>query len=527
MPSFDVEAARKAGYSDDEILAELSKNSKFDVNRGLQAGYAKDELIRHLSRAVNPPAPSQQPEPGMVEQGVQMGKDFLAGAGSGVFSTIKGAAGLVRLPESEYLNKLATAPASTAGQVGRFAEQGAEFLIPAGAVNRGVGLLKNAPAVARIAGRAGLEGLSAAGIAGVQSGGDPEAMRNAALTAGVATGTLGAAAEAVPAVAGRLGRTAQKLYEKAVYPTKEGTKYLSKTQVVPGLLERRMRISSADDLLEKSRTQIDKWGQRIGDAWNKVPQDTPLDVTSILKALDDSAAEAVVQMPGGKGVNLGPAANTIVNHADEMKKVLLDISTPNPQTGALETTVGALRQAKGFSDKIAAKAGAFEGRNLADDSLASMYETVGNASREQLAKNFPEVDELNKQYNFWKNAEKVGFETSRRQTGQQGGLQRSIANTVGTGVGAAVGSQIGGTAGTMAGAIVGAKTTDLLQKAMTSPGWRTTSAVTRQRLSDALANGNIPKAEFYMRQILNAGTQAVREAVSPRRDESRVTRSMP
>lgn len=66
MAKFDVEAARKAGYSDDEILQELSKSSKFDVNRGLQAGYSKAELVEHLSRAVTPPQAAPE-EPGMME----------------------------------------------------------------------------------------------------------------------------------------------------------------------------------------------------------------------------------------------------------------------------------------------------------------------------------------------------------------------------------------------------------------------------------------------------------------------------
>lgn len=65
---FDVEAARKAGYSDDEILAELSKTSKFDVGRAIAAGYSKAELINHLSRAVKGPSPEAQPPQSLVEQ---------------------------------------------------------------------------------------------------------------------------------------------------------------------------------------------------------------------------------------------------------------------------------------------------------------------------------------------------------------------------------------------------------------------------------------------------------------------------
>src|SRR4051812_9568613 len=58
--AFDVDAARAAGYSDDEITAHLaSKNPKFDVVKAQAAGYSPDEIIKHLSSpqgAVQPAA---------------------------------------------------------------------------------------------------------------------------------------------------------------------------------------------------------------------------------------------------------------------------------------------------------------------------------------------------------------------------------------------------------------------------------------------------------------------------------------
>ena len=46
---FNVEAARKAGYSDDEILSHLTETRRFDINGALKAGYSKQEIIGHLS----------------------------------------------------------------------------------------------------------------------------------------------------------------------------------------------------------------------------------------------------------------------------------------------------------------------------------------------------------------------------------------------------------------------------------------------------------------------------------------------
>ncbi len=59
MPGFDIDAARKAGYSDDEILAHLTQSRGFDVAGALKSGYSKPEIIAHLSSSpAMPPAGS-------------------------------------------------------------------------------------------------------------------------------------------------------------------------------------------------------------------------------------------------------------------------------------------------------------------------------------------------------------------------------------------------------------------------------------------------------------------------------------
>ena len=48
---FDVQGARSAGYSDDEILQHLGESRRFDVQGALGAGYSKQEVIDHLSKS--------------------------------------------------------------------------------------------------------------------------------------------------------------------------------------------------------------------------------------------------------------------------------------------------------------------------------------------------------------------------------------------------------------------------------------------------------------------------------------------
>lgn len=57
--SFDIEGARKAGYSDAEIAAHLGKQSGFDVDGARQSGYSDSEILAHLSQPKAQPAPQQ------------------------------------------------------------------------------------------------------------------------------------------------------------------------------------------------------------------------------------------------------------------------------------------------------------------------------------------------------------------------------------------------------------------------------------------------------------------------------------
>ena len=47
--AFDVEAARKEGYSDKEIADYLGGQRKFDVTGAIKEGYSPSEIIDHLN----------------------------------------------------------------------------------------------------------------------------------------------------------------------------------------------------------------------------------------------------------------------------------------------------------------------------------------------------------------------------------------------------------------------------------------------------------------------------------------------
>jgi hypothetical protein len=60
--AFDLEAARKAGWKDEEIAAHLAKKLSFDMSAAKSAGYSAGEIVAHLLKkdvVTNAPIPSQ------------------------------------------------------------------------------------------------------------------------------------------------------------------------------------------------------------------------------------------------------------------------------------------------------------------------------------------------------------------------------------------------------------------------------------------------------------------------------------
>lgn len=80
--AFDIEGARKAGYSDTEIADYLGQENGFDTSAALKSGYTPDEIIGHLTAAPSVPStPEPAPE-----------KSFLFSVGDNFTSLVKGVA---------------------------------------------------------------------------------------------------------------------------------------------------------------------------------------------------------------------------------------------------------------------------------------------------------------------------------------------------------------------------------------------------------------------------------------------------
>jgi hypothetical protein len=138
---------------------------------------------------------------------------------------VRRAAGAPRIINNPDVQAAMT-PTSPAQAVGMGAEQAAEYLAPAGleeATGKAMGAagakaLAKVPggaSVAKVLGKSIANAAGAGAVAGVQTGGDPEAMRNAALAAGGTSAVLGAASEALPLKQA----AAERMYGSALKPS--------------------------------------------------------------------------------------------------------------------------------------------------------------------------------------------------------------------------------------------------------------------------------------------------------------------
>lgn len=111
--AFDVEGARKAGYSDAEIAGFLAAENKFDATAAKKAGYSDTELIAHLSSKTDlakqipvekgaNTAPTVAPDPSLIDKAIGTGEAALStvtgmtgGALGMVAGTVGGLAGAV------------------------------------------------------------------------------------------------------------------------------------------------------------------------------------------------------------------------------------------------------------------------------------------------------------------------------------------------------------------------------------------------------------------------------------------------
>jgi hypothetical protein len=466
----------------------------------------QEQLMKRLGMQYAEEAP---PDPGgslrdvPVDLGLGFGKGALS-TGAHILDVTQRMSGTPRTLEDPQVQSMIT-PTTPAQHVGFGAEKVGEFMLPGGMVNRGAQAVAGATAGMRganlmnLAARSGLEGASGAGVAGLQTGFDPEAMKEAGYMGAGASALTGAAGEALPWVAGKLKESAVTQYGRAVSPSKEKAKLIAEG-VIPQMIERRI-WGSLPNILQKSEDRIKYFGSQIDDVWDQLAQmNGRADITPLLKRLEDVAKEHfLVKTPSGQLSPLRGPAEKGLNELGGIAQTLKEAAEYDPQLGQHVITTDTLRSLRQYWDEIADKGGAFTKRpaDLQSWLTAMTHRYAGDAIRAELGQALPDLAKINKEYAFWRNVQEITDRTLTRRVGQQLPLYRRLAEVQGA---------IAGGSGLTS--ILGGMAMKRLDAVMSGPLWQTLSAVYKDKLANALITGNKGAVEFYLKQALKGGAQA-------------------
>ena len=153
-----------------------------------------------------------------------------------------------------------------------------------------------------------------------------------------------------------------------------------------------------------------------------------------------------------------------------------------------------LRKLRQIFDDPVAKAGGFAGADLSSKYELRAQEEAANSIRDIMAQASPDLAKLNAETHFWLQVQQVARDSGLRQTGQQGGLLKTLGPLGVAGAAAMGATHLGGSAALSVEAAAISSMVTAVGVAARTPAWRTTSAVIKNGLADALATGNVSRA---------------------------------
>lgn len=310
-----------------------------------------------------------------------------------------------------------------------------------------------------------------------------------------------------------LRTSAEKQYGQVLNPTTRGLKKVTEDRIVPQLIERGETYRSLNSLKGNAAERVESLGAKIGDYWDNMPDDAKAPVNGIVERIKREAIEEHTLIdPQGNAMPLGPEARKALKATESLTSTLEQMAVVD-ESGMAMVNVKDLRKMRQYYDKVAANAKRYQGAKLSDANKAEVHGKVADAIREEFAKADPSLDAINKEFSFWKDVEKVAEETVTRRVGQAKPLTQQMGELAGAAVGAASGG--------VTEALVGAKSFSMLSRLTHSTAWRTMSAVTKDRLANALARGQKGTAQAYINQMAEEAESSPTQSTALARGQSK------
>jgi hypothetical protein len=267
-----------------------------------------------------------------------------------------------------------------------------------------------------------------------------------------------------------LSETAIEDYSRALGATTKETKAISK-KIVPEMIDRGIMSWTRKGLLKTAEEGVAAAGEAVEKVEDKIvglPKKAKIhSVSTFIDALEQMKSQFYDINKAGEKVALEPQK---IANIEELQKTL-------KQYGK-NISSESLIKARRVWDKTIAEAKGFSGKTLSEGSMLDVKKEATSAIRSVLAKAHPDLDEVNGEYHFWKNVEKVIGSTITRTSSQAG-----------TGLGARLGQVAGTVAGApsgIAGALVDGQIGKWATKIFESTAWRTASAVVKNGIAKSI-----------------------------------------
>lgn len=482
--------------------------------------------------------------PSLTESITQGVKDLAGGVRAGVAKTvfrggdvIRRATGMERVINRPEVQKGMTAPPTTMGKVGEFAEQAGEFMVPANLISKGV-------KGAQLAGRLVTRGLTPAKA--LLATGAAEGAAQGATSYGLTKlhGDEGAGmAAAISALAPMAGKAIEigapairaKAEQKLARLLATGIEDKGQSQLVDYALKTGQRAGTAvrtsvDNAVgivrDAARELLDlpvmaSWGklqtvlggrtesakQLLGTALKGPLGAARVPVAPLVQAFDDMIQTTATHFAEVRGGSMQKVYDEPLYKAlTELRDKIGEYGDPRDGLGQM-ITVSNLTDIKRVWDHVVytlATAGKVNAdpTTLISSAMKDAAFTGANAIRRVFADQAPTIAKLNEAVSHAIRLEDLVRKVAVAHPGMSEGAS-GIVHAIGIGAGG-VSGQVG-LGHWWLGSIIGAAGARAVTKAMESPLWHTLPSATRDRLAGAIQRGNADLARRIVAPILAAG----------------------
>lgn len=251
-------------------------------------------------------------------------------------------------------------------------------------------------------------------------------------------------------------------------------------KVVPKMVEDGKIVTSMKSLKESAKKQLKTYGEQIDEWFKALPAGAKKEVEPVVKKLQTLKSQYRIK---GKDIN-------------KVAIAAIDDTIDAIKTTSGEMSINNLRKLRQIWDEHYSVS-----KGLDDISgYKKKAERVGaDAIRDVLAKESPELAELNKTYSFWSNVKKLADYTGNKAPLK---VQPATAKIVG--------GIVGSSGGVMSG-IAGAQVGGLINKAISSPAWKTVSAVYKNKMANYMMSGEVKKLTGVLKRVITIGKNAIEQ----------------